>query len=44
LEQDDKEAVEELYLVDDDTVIIDPDLMQGLDEDLDKFLEDLLKD
>ena len=34
LEQDDKEAVEELYLVDDDTVIIDPDLMQGLDEDL----------
>ena len=44
LEQDDKETVEELYLVDDDTVIIDPDLMQGLDEDLDKFLEDLLKD
>ena len=44
LEQDDKEAVEELYLVDDDTVIIDPDLMQGLDEDLNKFLEDLLKD
>ena len=40
LEQDDKEAV----LVDDDTVIIDPDLMQGLDEDLNKFLEDLLKD
>lgn len=44
LEQDDKEAVAELYLVDDDTVIIDPDLMEGLDEDLDKFLEDLLKD
>jgi hypothetical protein len=44
LEQDDKETVEELYLVDDDTVIIDPDLMQGLDEDLDKFLENLLKD
>ena len=44
LEQDDKEAVAELYLVDDDTVIIDPDLMQGLDEDLDKFLENLLKD
>jgi hypothetical protein len=30
--------------VDDDTVIIDPDLMEGLDEDLDKFLENLLKD
>ena len=44
LEQDDKEAVAELYLVDDDTVIIDPDLMEGLDEDLNKFLEDLLKD
>ena len=44
MEQDDKETVEELYLVDDDTVIIDPDLMQGLDEDLDKFLENLLKD
>jgi quinol monooxygenase YgiN len=44
LEQDDKEAVAELYLVDDDTVIIDPDLMEGLDEDLDKFLENLLKD
>ncbi|MBR1504212.1 MAG: hypothetical protein IJ618_10065 [Prevotella sp.] len=44
LEQEDKEAVEELYLVDDDTVIIDPDLMEGLDEDLDKFLEKLLKD
>lgn len=44
LEQDDKETVEELFLVDDDTVIIDPDLMEGLDEDLDKFLEDLLKD
>lgn len=44
LEQDDKETIEKLYLVDDDTVIIDPDLMQGLDEDLDKFLENLLKD
>lgn len=44
LEQDDKEAVAELYLVDDDTVIIDPDLMEGLDEDLDRFLENLLKD
>jgi hypothetical protein len=33
-----------LYLVDDETVIIDPDLMEGLDEDLDAFLEILLKD
>ena len=44
LENDDKESVSELYLVDDETVIIDPDLMEGLDEDLDAFLETLLKD
>lgn len=44
LENDDKESVEELYLVDDETVIIDPDLMEGLDKDLDAFLEKLLKD
>lgn len=44
LENDDKESVAELYLMDDETVIIDPDLMEGLDEDLDAFLEKLLKD
>lgn len=44
LEDDDKESVAELYLVDDETVIIDPDLMEGLDEDLDSFLDKLLKD
>lgn len=44
LENDDKESVEELYLVDDETVILDPDLMEGLDEELDAFLEKLLKD
>lgn len=44
LENDDKESVEELYLVDDETVILDPDLMEGLDEELDTFLEKLLKD
>ena len=44
LENDDKECVEELYLVDDETVIIDPDLMEGLSDDLDTFLEKLLKD
>lgn len=44
LENDDKESVEELYLVDDETVIINPDLMEGLDEDLDAFLEKLLKE
>lgn len=44
LENDDKESIEELYLVDDETVILDPDLMEGLDEELDAFLEKLLKD
>ena len=44
LEDDDKESVAELYLVDDETVIIDPDLMEGLDEDLNSFLDKLLKD
>jgi hypothetical protein len=44
LEDDDREHVAELYLVDDETVIIDKELMAGLDEDLDHFLDDLLKD
>ena len=44
LENDDKESVAELYLVDDETVIIDPDLMQGLNEDLDDFFKKLFED
>ena len=44
LENDDKESVAELYLVDDETVIIDPDLMQGLNEDLDNFFKKLFED
>lgn len=44
LENDDKESVAELYLVDDEMVIIDPDLMSDLDDDLNAFLENLLKD
>lgn len=43
LEDDDKESITELYVVDDDTIIIDQDLMEGLDEDLDSFLKVLLK-
>lgn len=43
LEDDDREPVAELYVVDGDTVIVDPDLMEGLDKDLDDFLEKLLK-
>ena len=44
LEDDDKEAVTELYVVDDDTVIIDPDLMEGLGKDLDDFFEQLMNE
>ena len=43
LEDDDKENLGELYLADDDTVIVGGDLMEGLDGDLDNFLDDLLK-
>ncbi len=44
LEDDDRETIAELYLVDDeDTVIIDPELMKDLDQDLDAFLDQLLK-
>ncbi|MDE6012506.1 MAG: hypothetical protein K2G91_07210 [Prevotella sp.] len=43
LEDDDREPVAELYVVDDDTVIIDSELMEGLDKDLDDFFEKLLK-
>jgi len=44
LEDDDRETVAELYLVDDDTVIINDELMANLDQDLDDFLEQLLKE
>lgn len=44
LEDDDKENLGELYLADDDTVIVGGDLMEGLDSDLDHFLDDLLKE
>ena len=44
LEDDDKEPLGELYVVDDDTVIIDSELMEGLDKDLDDFFDKLLKE
>lgn len=44
LENDEKENLAELYIADDDTVIIGKDLMEGLDNDLDSFLNDLLKE
>ncbi len=44
LENDDHETVAELYLADGDTVIIDTELMQNLEQDLNDFLANLLKD
>lgn len=42
LENDNKDTIAELYIADDDTVIIGKDLMEGLDSDLNLFLEKLL--
>lgn len=44
LEDEDKEHIDELYLADDDTIIVGGDLMENLDNDLDNFLNDLLKE
>lgn len=43
LENEDKEQIAELYLADDDTVILGGDIMQDLDKDLNSFLDNLLK-
>ena len=44
LEDEDKTTVSDLYLADDDTVIIGDDLMKGLDKDLDSFFEKLMSE
>ena len=44
LENDEKEGIAELYLADDDTIIIGKDLMAGLDTDLDSFFDSLMKE
>ena len=38
---EDKETIADLYLVDDDTIVISGELMKGLSEDLDHFWEEL---
>ncbi len=38
---DEHETVAELHLVDSDTIILSGELMEGLDEDLEKFWEEL---
>ncbi len=44
LENDEKEGIAELYLADDNTIIIGKDLMEGLDTDLDSFFDSLMKE
>ena len=44
LVDEDKETLCDLYLVDDETVIVDGELLKGLDEDLDDFLKKLLEE
>ena len=44
LESDERMPIAELSLADDDTVIIDGDLMPGLDNDFDDFLSKLMQE
>lgn len=44
LVDEEHETVSELLLVDDDTLLVKKGLMAGLDEELDKFIEDLLRE
>ena len=43
LVDEDKETVTELLLVDDDTMLVNDELLKGLDEELDSFLKELLE-
>lgn len=43
LVDEDKETISELLLMDDDTLLINDELLKGLDEELDSFLKDLLE-
>ena len=38
-----KETVAELLLIDDDTILVNDELLKGLDKELDDFLKDLLE-
>ena len=41
---EDGETISDLYIVDDDMMMLDTELLQGLDEELDAFLEKLMKE
>ena len=40
---DEKETLAELLLMDDDTLLVNDELLKGLDEELDAFLKNLLE-
>lgn len=39
----DKESIADLLLIDDDTLLVDTELLKGLDQELDDFLKELLE-
>ncbi|NDV57920.1 hypothetical protein [Bacteroides sp. 519] len=43
LVDEDRETLSELLLVDEDVLLVNDELLKGLDEELDAFLKDLLK-
>ena len=43
LVDDEKETITELLLIDDDTLLVDDELLKGLDKELDEFLKELLE-
>jgi len=43
LEDGEKETLEELLVVDDEQVMLDDELLKGLDDELDEFLKNLLE-
>lgn len=43
LVDEDKETVAELLLIDDDTLLLNDELLKGLDKELDDFLKELLE-
>lgn len=40
---DEKETIADILLIDDDTLLVNTELLQGLDQELDDFLKDLLE-
>ena len=43
-DDDDKETIADLYVVDDDTIVLSGQFLEGLQEDLDAFWEELEKE